>query len=37
MNTTWVSRPIPEDKPSEQELLGEFYNSELFDEAEVEA
>jgi hypothetical protein len=32
-----VSRPIPEDKPSEQELLGEFYNSELLDEAEVEA
>ena len=28
MNTTWVSRPIPEDRPSEQELLGEFYNSE---------
>ena len=31
MNTTWVSRPIPEDKPSEQELLGEFYNSPTFD------
>jgi acyl-CoA reductase-like NAD-dependent aldehyde dehydrogenase len=31
MNTTWVSRPIPEDKPSEEELLGEFYNSETFD------
>jgi sulfoacetaldehyde dehydrogenase len=30
MNTTWVSRAIPEDKPSEQELLGEFYNSEIF-------
>jgi sulfoacetaldehyde dehydrogenase len=29
MNTTWVSRPIPEDKPDEQELLGEFYNSEI--------
>ena len=29
MNTTWVSRPIPEDRPSEQELLGEFYNSEI--------
>jgi sulfoacetaldehyde dehydrogenase len=28
MNTTWVSRPIAEDKPSEQELLGEFYGSE---------
>ena len=32
MNTTWVSRPIPEDRPSEQELLGEFYNSETFEE-----
>jgi sulfoacetaldehyde dehydrogenase len=30
MNTTWVSRPIPEDKPSEQELFGEFYGSESF-------
>ena len=28
MNTTWVSRPIAEDKPSEQDLLGEFYGSE---------
>jgi sulfoacetaldehyde dehydrogenase len=36
MNTTWVSRPIPEDRPSEQELLGKFYNSEVFD-AEVTA
>ena len=27
MNVTWVSRPIPEDKPSEAELFGEFYNS----------
>jgi acyl-CoA reductase-like NAD-dependent aldehyde dehydrogenase len=35
MNTTWVSRPIAEDRPSEQELLGEFYNSEIFDEIEV--
>ena len=26
MNVTWVSRPIPEDRPSEQELFGEFYN-----------
>ena len=25
--TTWVSRPIPEDRPSEQELFGEFYNT----------
>ena len=30
MNTTWVSRPIPEDKPDEKELLGEFYGSEIF-------
>jgi sulfoacetaldehyde dehydrogenase len=30
MNTTWVSRVIPEDKPSEEELLGEFYGSEIF-------
>ncbi len=27
MNVTWVSRPIPEDKPSEAELFGEFYGS----------
>jgi sulfoacetaldehyde dehydrogenase len=30
MNVTWVSRPIPEDRPSEQELFGEFYNTETF-------
>lgn len=30
MNVTWVSRPIPEDKPSEEELFGEFYNSETW-------
>lgn len=29
MNVTWVSRPIAEDKPSEHELFGEFYNSEI--------
>ncbi|AJQ27141.1 aldehyde dehydrogenase family protein [Pelosinus fermentans] len=29
MNTTWVSRPIPEDRPSDQELFGKFYNSEF--------
>jgi sulfoacetaldehyde dehydrogenase len=28
MNVTWVSRPIPEDRPSDQELFGEFFNSE---------
>jgi sulfoacetaldehyde dehydrogenase len=27
MNVTWVSRPIAEDKPSEKELFGEFYNT----------
>jgi sulfoacetaldehyde dehydrogenase len=31
MNVTWVSRPIPEDRPSEAELFGEFLNSETFD------
>jgi sulfoacetaldehyde dehydrogenase len=36
MNLTWVSRPIPEDRPSEAELFGEFYNSEIFDEADAE-
>lgn len=30
MNVTWVSRPIAEDRPSEQELFGEFYQSEAF-------
>ncbi len=30
MNVTWVSRPIPEDRPSEQELFGEFYNTEIY-------
>jgi sulfoacetaldehyde dehydrogenase len=28
MQTTWVSRPIPEDRPSDQELFGEFFNTE---------
>ena len=28
MQLTWVSRPIPEDRPSEQELFGAFYNTE---------
>jgi sulfoacetaldehyde dehydrogenase len=31
MNVTWVSREIPEDRPSEQELFGEFYNSPTFE------
>jgi sulfoacetaldehyde dehydrogenase len=30
MQVTWVSRPIPEDRPSEAELFGEFYNTETF-------
>ncbi len=28
LNYTWVSRPIAEDRPSEAELFGEFYNQE---------
>ena len=27
MNTTWVSRPIAEDRPSEEELFGDFYGT----------
>lgn len=30
LQTTWVSRPIAEDRPSEQELFGEFYDTEAF-------
>lgn len=30
MNTTWVSRPIAEDKPTEEEIFGRFYKSETF-------
>lgn len=30
LNVTWVSRPIAEDRPSDAELFGEFYNSEIF-------
>ena len=30
MNVTWVSVPIAEDKPSEQEIFGRFYNTEVF-------
>ncbi len=29
MNYTWVSRPIPEDRPSEQELFGEFFGQKV--------
>ncbi len=35
MNTTWVSVPIKEDKPSDEELFGPFYDAAL-EEAEVE-
>lgn len=28
MNTTWVSKPIPEDRPSDAELFGDFYDPE---------
>jgi len=30
MNTTWVSRSIAEDRPSEEALFGKFYNSPTF-------
>ena len=30
MQVTWVSRPIAEDRPSEADLFGEFYNAETF-------
>ena len=30
MNVTWVSRPIPEDRPPESEIFGEFYNTETY-------
>ncbi|HWQ62300.1 MAG TPA: aldehyde dehydrogenase family protein [Negativicutes bacterium] len=29
MNTTWVAVPIPEDKPSDAELFGDFYDPEM--------
>ena len=29
MNVTWVSQPIPEDKPTEKEIFGDFFNSEI--------
>lgn len=29
MNVTWVARPIPEDRPSDEELFGEFYGTEV--------
>ena len=36
MNTTWVSVPIKEDKPSDEELFGPFYDAALEEEVEVE-
>ncbi len=30
MQVTWVGRPIAEDRPSERELFGEFYDSTIF-------
>ena len=30
MQTTWVSRPIPEDRPSDAQLFGEFNNSQTY-------
>jgi len=30
MQLTWVARPIAEDRPSEAELFGEFYNTETW-------
>jgi sulfoacetaldehyde dehydrogenase len=30
MQTTWVSRPIAEDRPSDQEIFGDFYNSQTY-------
>jgi sulfoacetaldehyde dehydrogenase len=30
MNTTWVSRPVAEDRPSDAEIFGEFYNTKTF-------
>ena len=29
MNTTWVARTIPEDKPSDEELFGKYYDPAL--------
>ena len=30
MNVTWVSLPIAPDRPTEQELFGDFYNTEVY-------
>jgi sulfoacetaldehyde dehydrogenase len=30
LNITWVARPIPEDRPSDDKLFGEFYNTKTY-------
>jgi acyl-CoA reductase-like NAD-dependent aldehyde dehydrogenase len=37
MNTTWVSVPIAEDKPSDEELFGPFYDPALEADSEAKA
>jgi len=37
LNTTWVSVPIKEDKPSDEELFGEFYDPALETEVQAES
>jgi len=35
LNTTWVSVPIKEDRPSDEELFGDFYDPELEQDSEL--
>lgn len=35
LNTTWVASPITEDRPSDEELFGDFYDPELEPEGEI--
>ena len=37
MNTTWVSTTIPEDKPREEDIFGEFYNGKIYIDVPVAA
>ena len=37
LNTTWVSVPIQEDRPSDEELFGPFYDAALEAEPEGKA
>ena len=30
MQTTWVSRPIPENRPPDSQLFGDFYNTQTY-------